>query len=147
MTTYVVDASVAAKWFFSEEYSDAAHALREGDDTLIAPRFLQIELVNVARSKVRRGQFSRASADELPKHLDALPVAFTDDAALLLDALQLAFEHDRSVYDALCLALALQQDCALVTADRRFVQGMAGNFEGHIRWVADLDDAGEGAPA
>ena len=43
MTILIVDASVAAKWFFQEEFSLQANTLREPEFQLHAPDFLLLE--------------------------------------------------------------------------------------------------------
>jgi predicted nucleic acid-binding protein len=44
--------------------------------------------------------------------------------ALVEEALTLAMQHDRSVYDVLYLVLALREEVPLITADERFVNAL-----------------------
>lgn len=49
MPRYVVDASVAAKWYFEEEHSiEAARLLTDDDVQLLAPDFIRLEVAAVA---------------------------------------------------------------------------------------------------
>ena len=51
-------------------------------------------------------------------------------------ALQLAVETGRTVYDALYLALAVAEDCTLVTADERFANALQGTPHAtRVRWI------------
>jgi predicted nucleic acid-binding protein len=44
MSVYVVDASVAAKWFFDEPFSDEATRLLDASHTLHVPDFFLLEI-------------------------------------------------------------------------------------------------------
>jgi predicted nucleic acid-binding protein len=47
----------------------------------------------------------------------------------------------RSVYDCTYLAMAIQEDCRLVTADRRFYDALKnGPFASRLLWVGDLQE-------
>jgi predicted nucleic acid-binding protein len=52
---------------------------------------------------------------------------------LLEDALHIATAFDRSVSDAMYVALAVTTNRPLVTADERLVQAMASRFP--VRWL------------
>ena len=54
MTEFVVDASVALKWFVPEVDSDLAEQLLVADVKLHAPRFLALETVNAAWKNWRK---------------------------------------------------------------------------------------------
>ena len=51
MKTVIVDASVAAKWFFPEEGSKAAIRLLDGKHNLLAPDLLRSEFGNITWEK------------------------------------------------------------------------------------------------
>ena len=40
------------------------------------------------------------------------------------NALELAMRYDRTVYDSLCLALAVRQNCQMITANRRLANSL-----------------------
>jgi predicted nucleic acid-binding protein len=48
MTSLIVDASVAVKWFFREPDSQRAIDLRQGDHDIIAPELIIAEIGNAA---------------------------------------------------------------------------------------------------
>jgi len=51
-------------------------------------------------------------------------------------AYRLAVEHRRSVYDALFLALGLEADAEVVTADEPLYQAVHAHLP-HLRWLGD----------
>ena len=57
--TWVVDASVAVKWFVDEAHSATARAVLASGQPLIAPDLIVPETCNTAWKKVRRGDISR----------------------------------------------------------------------------------------
>jgi predicted nucleic acid-binding protein len=136
--TYVVDSSVAAKWFFDEDHSNAAEALRSGVTVLIAPDLLAVELGSAAVQKVRRGQASEDIGRRVAAMVGRLPVKLFESAPLVADAFALALAHHPSVYDCLYLALALREGCRLVTADRRFYDAVAAAFPETVMWIEEL---------
>jgi len=114
----VVDASVAFKWFLSDE-PDAGQALavvHEGT-ALIAPDFLIAEVCNAAWRSARLGRISNAQVTEiatsLPRFFDVLVSA----AGLASRAVAIAAQLDHPVFDCLYLALAEAEHAGLVTAE------------------------------
>ena len=121
MSGAVVDASVAVKWVVTEPGSDSAAALLDGRP-LIAPDLLWAECGNVLWMKVRRGVLQATEAELAGKVLRGADVRTVPGRPLMESALSLALRLEHSVYDCLYLALAIQQDCPLLTADSRFVE-------------------------
>jgi predicted nucleic acid-binding protein len=118
----VVDASVAFKWFLSEEplASQALAVLQDGA-TLLAPDFLIAEVCNAAWRSAKLGRISQAQVGEiatsLPRFFDVLVSA----AGLAPRAAAIAVQLDHPVYDCLYLALAEAEQAVLVTADLRLL--------------------------
>ena len=136
MRTVVVDASVVAKWFFPEEYSQAANRLFSRRYQLIAPDLLAAEFGNLTWKRVRRRELTPDDASLLILDFLRLPVTLISSGPLLPFALDLALETGRTVYDCLYLALALNQDVQLVTADQRFANSLADSpLAHHIRMI------------
>ena len=52
--------------------------------------------------------------------------------------LKLSHGHDRTAYDAAYLALALQENVPLITADKRLFNALRGKF-GPIRWIEEVE--------
>lgn len=123
--TLVVDASVALKWFLQEEGSDHAAALLDRGDLLIAPDLILAEVCNAGWKAVRNGM---ARLEQLEIAAARLPVALDELvplASLAVDAAAAAIALDHPVYDCFYLALAVQRDCQLITADRRLIARVA----------------------
>jgi predicted nucleic acid-binding protein len=133
----VVDASVAAKWFFEEDQSAAARRLFSSRRTLIAPDLLGVELANVIWKRVQRKELSADSAADILADYRRLAIEIVPSAFYLPAALELAIITSRTVYDCLYLALAMSQQTQVVTADKRFVAALTeSSLSKHVRMLA-----------
>jgi predicted nucleic acid-binding protein len=136
MKTMVVDASVAAKWFFPEEHSPAALRLLTGRRGLTAPDLLVAEFGNLIWKRVRRREVTPEEATSIIRDFLRLPLTLISSVPLLPSSLELALDTGRTVYDCLYLALALNRDAVLITADQRFVNSLADSpLAKHIRLI------------
>jgi predicted nucleic acid-binding protein len=139
MKKVVVDASVAVKWFVPEIHSEAAARLLDPDIVLCAPDLIGPELGNILWKKVRRREIARAEAAEILDAFVAVPFEIRPSTVLLAAAFEIAAELDRTVYDSLHLALAVAEDCMLVTADAKFHAVVrASPAASHIHWVENV---------
>jgi predicted nucleic acid-binding protein len=121
MTGYVVDASVAVKWLVIEAFSDEAARLLDKELTLIAPELLFAEATNALWAMCRRGDITKADLAEAVGALKTAPVAVPIPMRqLAAAAARLAIDLDHPAYDCFYLALALQEQYPVVTADQRF---------------------------
>jgi predicted nucleic acid-binding protein len=121
MSRYVVDASVAVKWLVQEPFSDQAARLLTSGHTLVAPELLFAEATNALWAMCRRGDIGTTDFSEAVGVLRAAPVAVPATVRHLAAAAgRLAIDLDHPVYDCVYLALAMQEQCSVVTADRRF---------------------------
>ena len=127
---YVIDAGVAVKWFIPEVDSAQAHQLLErylqGIDTPVAPDLLIAECGNVFWRRCRQGDITPDEATESLADLLTLNVPLVPATSLVQSALQLALQHQRTVYDA--LYLAQERNCDLITADERFFHALSAQF-------------------
>jgi predicted nucleic acid-binding protein len=114
----VVDASVALKWVLDEPASEAAVALR--DQELIAPALWLAEAANALWRHARTGEISDDEAAVYFSELLQAPLASLPIEPYLEPALKLATQIGHPVYDCIYLALALQHQTHVVTADHRF---------------------------
>ena len=133
-----IDASVSAKWYVEEDYSDLADLLLGSRFTLIAPQLLVPELTNVLRKKVERSQVSMAVALTGIRALPTIPVELFDSRSLAEPAFELAIRLKLSGYDATYAALAIREGCQLVTADRRIFEAIEAAHPGSGLWIADV---------
>jgi predicted nucleic acid-binding protein len=127
VSRYVVDASVAMKWFVEEPWTKEAERILHPAAAVVVPELFFVEMANIAWKKVRRGDMDLATArmvmDELP-----LLVAASDSggARLARRAFDLAHELQHPAYDCLYLATAEAEGVRLVTADHAFCEHVRG---------------------
>ncbi|HUZ11465.1 MAG TPA: type II toxin-antitoxin system VapC family toxin [Caulobacteraceae bacterium] len=115
----VLDASVAAKMFITEQGSDEARALALSGLRMIAPELILIELTNVAVKRMRSGDIGRGMAQEMVAAAAELLHELVSARHLIARAFVLAADHGFSTYDATYVALAELRACDLVTSDLR----------------------------
>ena len=121
MTGYVVDASVVVKWLVQEAYSEEAVALLDSGSTFVAPALVFAEAANALWVMRRRGDIVADDMADAVETLRAMPVAVpVTMPQLAAAASRLAVDLDHPVYDCFYLALAVQTQYPVVTADRRF---------------------------
>jgi predicted nucleic acid-binding protein len=121
MTGFVVDASVAIKWLVDEPLSAQAAKLLDDDLPLAAPELIYAEAANALWAIARRGQIGAADVREALDLLADAPLMVPSSMRqLMAAAARLAVDLDHPVYDCLYLALALQEQRPVITADLRF---------------------------
>jgi predicted nucleic acid-binding protein len=124
-TTLVVDVSVVAKWYLPEPDSAAAIAAARGARVLLAPDLLPAELGNIFWKKIRSGELAdRDARHAISRFTAARPVTLRPSISFLGDALDIAVRYQRTVYDALYVALAVIEGCQLMTADQRLANAL-----------------------
>lgn len=138
MKKVVVDASVAVKWFVPEIHSAAASRMLDPEIALYAPDLIGPEFGNILWKKLRREEIGREEAEEIMNAFSKLPFEIRPSSLLLPSAFELAIELDRTVYDSLYLALAVAEECLLITADAKFHTTIAASpLAGHVHWVEE----------
>ncbi len=139
MSPYVVDTSVAVKWFLPEVHSAAALRLHAPTHRLHLPTFSIVELGNVLCKKVRRNEVTIAESESILALFRRLPLTIHSDEESLALAFDLAHLTQRSLYDCLSLALAIRLTGEMVTADRKFFNALkSGEFGSHLCWVESV---------
>jgi len=115
----VFDASVLVKLAIEEPHSGHAARLFGAVETAIAPDFASIECASALWKKRRYEGYDPTHLSEAFRLLRLIDIAVVESAPLLDNALELALSLDHPVYDCIYLALAIQEDVPLVTADAR----------------------------
>ena len=142
MTRYVVDASVAIKWFLPEDHTEAARRLLKDGLELSSPDLVRAEFGNVMWKRWRRGDLSAEAVDAALRSLGRLPLRIETSEPLMGAAWNVARLYNRSFYDGLYVALAERMDCPLVTADRKLYNSLRdGDLAERLMWVEDLAPA------
>lgn len=132
---WVLDASVALKWYLrDEQLLEQADAVRErwvqGGSFLIAPSVIFSEvafgLVTASREQSRlNGRAARAAIT----NFTSLGIPTMSQAQLAEPAAQLVEERGIDFYDAFYAALSVLTGHTLISADRRLCEAMAAaNF-------------------
>lgn len=123
---YVVDASVALKWYVQRGEANVTKAFQlleaygRGQCTLRAPDLLLWEVANALTIGHR---LKPADVFEALTHLRGLEMDLKAmQWSTLRSAVEIASTCDATVYDAYYLALALESAGVLVTADERFLR-------------------------
>lgn len=115
MTRCVVDASAVAAVLFREpDHARVALAIPT-DAELVAPSLLPLEVANVARTKVLRGELTRIDAETVLAGLARWRVCTV--SVPWAGAWTLAWTHGLTIYDAAYLHVAIARDALLVTLD------------------------------
>jgi predicted nucleic acid-binding protein len=138
----VVDASVAVKWLFEEQDSEAAEALLisagENNLKLVAPAILPAEVANALWKRMRRGDMDRRKTLETGQRFEEICPLLLPIEDLVQRALELAIDSRHPVYDCLYVALAEGLPADLITADERLYRAFAHDFPG-VHLLRDLN--------
>lgn len=129
----MVDASVGAKWFFSEEGEKTAcyllDRLERREVKLIVPDFFYIEIGNVCRKRVRKKEVNSSTVLAIMNRMAQFPMVRYSDGDLWDVAFENAIQLDISVYDALYVSLAEIYAAPLVTADEMLIKACKNRFD------------------
>lgn len=143
MSLFVVDASVAAKWFLpaaGETLTDEALQLlrryTNGQLRFVVPDLFWAEFANILWKAVRQGRWTKAAADKALTAMTDRNLPTVRSVTLLDQAFTLATTFDRTVYDSLYVALAITSKAQLVTADERLAHALAAHLP--VKWLGSL---------
>lgn len=136
MKRLVVDASVIVKLFFEEDHSQSAERIVASAGELLAPDLIWAEAASVIWKRHRNGEISPEDAAAIAAQIAALPLTIHGSGDLIADALDLAMQTGRTVYDCLYLVLAVKTKSLLATGDKRLANALAdGPMEPFVAWI------------
>lgn len=139
MNTYIIDASIAAKWFFDEDLAEEARRLVHRKNRLSAPDFFLLEMDSIFCKRIRRGDITVTDGDDARGMLRRFPIEYYAFASLQNLAYDIAKQTGQGIYDCLYLALSVQLSSRMVTADRRFYNGLKANpFAKCLTWIEEI---------
>ena len=140
MSTLVLDASVAVKWAIPsarEPLTDESLRLLkryvDREVEFIVPDVFWAEVGNVLWKGTRQRRWRQDAAEAVAADMKARDFSTVSSVLLLPEALRIAFAHDRSVYDCLYVALAVQAKTDLITADERLANALAAHLP--VKWL------------
>jgi predicted nucleic acid-binding protein len=137
VSDFVVDASVAVKWFVAETDFLVADDLSASNHRL-APRLIMTEVANTLARKAMAGLMSAAEACVYLRSLPHYFGGFLAVDELIEPALKNACAIRHPIYDLIYLEAARHLDAQLVTADRGFIAKIAGtDFARHVMLLSD----------
>ena len=125
MSALVPDASVFVKLLLPEPDAMLAERVLLGEGhELIAPQLLWAEVGNVLWKRARGGRVPVETCTRLLDRARRIPMRMVLIDEHIEDALEIAVQTGRTVYDSLYLAVAVAEDAMLVTADERFASAI-----------------------
>jgi predicted nucleic acid-binding protein len=140
VSTVVLDASVAAKWWLPlprEGLRHEALMLLEryatGEIRLIVPDLFWLEFANILWKALRQGRCKRSLADTAIRETRNRNFPTVSSVELLPEAFAIATHFDRTVYDSVYVALAVAHKAELVTADERLANALAAYLP--VKWL------------
>ena len=139
----VIDASVALKWRLrDEEAVEQVDALLEHflsqELVLIVPTLFDYEIANALKVAVVRERLAKEEADKIIEEFQGYVLWRYDFVPLQKQAFQLAYDHQRSVYDSAYLALAQTMDVWFYTGDLKLFRGVQQKLT-FVKWIGDYD--------
>jgi len=125
---YVVDASVAVKWFVPEEEADSARRLKrrfeQGQADILSPPLILFEVANALRCHpvVKLGVEELVTATEALKDMEIIVEMSRETWTKLFE---ISRTEGITTYDAAYLSLAVLSDAMFVSADQKLVSGLS----------------------
>lgn len=132
---FILDASVAAKWFNNESLTDRAIQVRDafvqGKIRLLAP--VQM-LYEVGNSIWKNKALADGDSVEAIRHLIDLEIELIqlDQEEMAAAAMKIAREHSITFYDATYVALADHFDATLVSANDEILSKIENSKKGEL---------------
>jgi predicted nucleic acid-binding protein len=140
LTDIVLDASVAVKWAlplakepFTTESLELLRRYERGEIDFLVPDVFWAEVSNVMWKGVRQRRWPRVMAESAASDFRNRDFQTFSSRSLLPDAMKIAFAHDRSIYDSLYVALAMQRHAQMITADERLANALAAHLP--VKWL------------
>jgi predicted nucleic acid-binding protein len=124
MTSLVIDASVAIKWFLPEVHSVSAIRLLDAGHELLAPDLIFAECGNVLWKKWLRQELEPEVIPAILGDLRRMNMQIVPTAVLAGEASAIAVSYRQSFYDSLYLALAVLTQSHMVTADEKLCNAL-----------------------
>lgn len=126
---YIVDASVALKWYYRKDEDDLEKAnmlyryLWSDKDILMAPELLTYEILNTLRLKK---ELDIEDIKSIISNLYQVILLLEVDKEFLEKAFRYSRELDISFYDSMYITFSEKYDAPLITADRKLYRSCIG---------------------
>lgn len=143
MNRFVIDASVAAKWFLpkygeplASEALDLLAQYAVDEVQILVPDLFWAELGNLLWNAVRRRRCPRSLAEAAISTTKGYKLPTMTTEPLIDKAFAIAAQFDRSVYDSIYAAVATELRAQLVTADRKLAEALSAHLP--VKWLGSL---------
>ncbi len=141
---FVIDASIAVKWFIVEDYSDKALKLLKdygnGVADLYAPCFFKLEVANALRKYFVKGILSKEMVYRIYNLFKNIELNYIIERWDLVDrALKYSINNSITLYDALYIIIAKHVNGKMVTADDKLYRRLK-DVEEDIVHIRDYDE-------
>jgi predicted nucleic acid-binding protein len=143
LNQFVLDASVGLKWALPStseplvpESLQLLQQYAKGNIDFLVPDIFWAEISNVLWKGFRHRRWSRSFSEQIAAEMRDQNFPTVSSLALMTDALKIALTYDRSVYDCLYLALAVQSKSQMITADERLANAVAAYLP--VKWLGAL---------
>jgi predicted nucleic acid-binding protein len=140
LKTFVLDASVAAKWALPaiiEPLADRAdrflRAYRDGSIKVIVPDLFWLEIGSFLWKAAKRGVITSALAGRALQAMLNRDFPTLQSRVVMPEAFKIASDFDRTIYDSTYIAMAVATGTELITADERLVNALGSRFP--VRWL------------
>ena len=140
MKTFVMDASVGAKWAtpqIIEPLATQAHrflrAYVEGTIQVVVPDLFWLEIGSFLWKAAKRGVITKLLAQRALEAMLNRDFPTVPSRAFLPEAFKIACDFDRTIYDSTYVAMATATGRYLITADERLVNALGSRFP--VRWL------------
>lgn len=125
MNSFVIDASIAAKWIFLEEGSDKALEILETYNSFFVPELFYLEMSAIISKKVRQGELPAIDANRKRDQVMKLALHKFNHQNISNLAFEISISLPVTFYDALYLSLAVETKSIMWTADSRLLNGLS----------------------
>jgi predicted nucleic acid-binding protein len=139
MNSCVLDASVIARWWLTDQNNEQLAACRSlraalgtGELEAHVPDLAFNEVANTLWKAARFSDWTAAGVRTAVADLIDLPLVAHESREYLRDAVALALDHTLTVYDASYVGLAKALELPLFTADRKLIRAAPLEHVHHV---------------
>ncbi len=136
----VVDANVITKWFIEEKNSDKANKIKEkyinGEIDILVSPLLFFEVLNALKYSQLFDKTELNSVGESIENYGFTIVTIQKE--IRKQMIHIAVNHELSIYDASYVALCLENNCILYTADNRIIEKLPNKLKQYVKNLSEF---------
>jgi predicted nucleic acid-binding protein len=136
---FVIDASIAVKWYVPEVFEKEAVSLLNGKNHFHVPELIFPEFCNVIWLKVRRSEITQTEGETIVSEMMQRTWTIHPHKKIIEPAYTGATSSGQTVYDWTYLALAVSLSCEMITADQKFYNALEKTpLKTNLKWIGDV---------